>query len=88
MESGKLLKKRSSKGVRKMKVVINGKEREVADRESGRRIKMLDLEMRVLVSMERITHGRLFAARSKELHNGEESEEEWLDIMRAEENND
>ena len=48
-----------------MKVVINGKEREVADRELGRRIKMLDLERSVLVSMERIARERLFAASSK-----------------------
>ena len=54
MEGGKVLKKKSSKGTRKMKVNICEKQKRLVDQELGRRIKTLDLERRVLVSMERI----------------------------------
>ena len=71
MESGKVLKKRSSKGARCMKVLISGREKEMAEQELGRRIKMLEFERRVLISMERIAHGRLFAARSEDVNSEE-----------------
>ena len=85
MEGGKVLKKKRSNGTRKMEVNINEKEKGLADQELWRRIKMLDLERRMLVSMERIARVRLFAARSEEVNSGKESEEEWLNIIRAEE---
>ena len=50
-----------------MKMNIIEKEKGLADQELGRRQKILDLERRVLVSVERIARGRLFAARSEEV---------------------
>ena len=79
-----------NKGVRRggkiMKVLVTSREKKFADKELKRRIKLLNIETRVLVSMERIAQRRLFAARSEELNSGDESEEEWLMIMRAEDN--
>ena len=59
-----------------MKVVVNSKEKKLADRELRRRIKELDRERLILVSMEQIAHGKwLFAARSNGMETGTESEE-------------
>ena len=44
MEGGKVLKKKSNKWTREMKVNINGNAKGLAEQELGRRIKMLDLE--------------------------------------------
>ena len=65
-----------------MKVLMTIRERKLADRELKRRIKLLNMEMRV----KKIAQGRLFAAKGEESNSGNESEEEWLRIMRAEEN--
>ena len=79
-----------NKGVRRgakiMKVLVTSRERKLADRELKRRIKLLNMEMGVLVSMKKIAQGRLFAAKGEESNSGNESEEDWLRIMRAEEN--
>ena len=71
--------KRARSGVRMMKVVVNSKEKKLADRELRRRIKELDRERLILVSMEQIARGkRLFAARSNETETGTASEEEII----------
>ena len=63
-----------------MKVLVTSRVRKLADRELKRRIKLLNMEMRV----KKIAQGRSFAAKGKESNSGNESEEEWLRIMRAE----
>ena len=68
-----------------MKVVVTSREKRLADRELKRRMKLLNMEVRVLTRMKQIAQGRLFAARGEESNSGNESEEEWLRIMRAEE---
>ena len=68
-----------------MKVLVTSRERKLADRELKRRMKLLDMEVHVLIRMKQIAQGRLFAARGEESNSGNESEEEWLKIMRAEE---
>ena len=73
------------RGAKIIKVLMTSRERKLADRELKRRIKLLNMEMRVLVSRKKIAQGRLFAAKSEESKSGNESEEEWLRIMRAEE---
>ena len=49
--------KRASRGLRMMKVVVNSKEKKLADRELRRRLKELDRERLILVSMEQIAVG-------------------------------
>ena len=73
------------RGAKIMKVLVTSRERKLADRELKRRKKLLNMEMRVLVSMKKIAQGRLFAAKGEESNIGNELEEEWLRIMRAEE---
>ena len=68
-----------------MKVVVTSRERKLTERELKRRMKSLDVDARVLIRMTQIAQGRLFAARGEESNSGNESEEEWLRIMRAEE---
>ena len=68
-----------------MKVVVTSRERKLTERELKRRMKSLDVDARVLIRMAQIAQGRLFAARGEESNSGNESEEEWLRIMRAEE---
>ena len=68
-----------------MKVLVTSRERKLADRELKRRMTLLDMEVRVLIRMKQIAQGRLFAAMGEESNSGNESEEEWLRIMRAEE---
>ena len=71
--------KRASRGVRMMKVVVNSKERNLADRELRRRIKDLDRERLILVSKEKIARGkRLFTARRNGTGTGTGSEEEII----------
>ena len=54
----------------------------MADKDLKRRIKELDRERLILVSMEQIARGqRLFAARSNEMETGTESEEEIIRAM-------
>ena len=73
------------KGAKIMKVVVVSRERKLTERELKRRMKSLDVDARVLIRMTQIAQGRLFAARGEESNSGNESEEEWLRIMRAEE---
>ena len=73
------------KGAKIMKVVVTSRERKLTERELKRRMKSLDVDARVLIRMTQIAQGRLFAARGEESNSGNESEEEWLRIMRAEE---
>ena len=68
-----------------MKVLVTSRERKLADRELKRRMKLLDMEVRVLIRMKQIAQGRWIAARGEESNSGNESEDEWLRIMRAEE---
>ena len=79
------MNKGARRGVKIMKVLVTSRERKLADRELKRRMKSLDMEARVLIRMTQIAQGRLFAARGEESNSGNESEEEWLRIMRAEE---
>ena len=58
-----------------MKVLVTSRERKLADRELKRRMKLLDMEVRVLIRMKQIALGRLFAARGEESNSGNESEE-------------
>ena len=65
------MNKRVRRGTKIKRVVKTSKEKKLADKELKRRIKELDRERLILVSMERIARGqRLFAARSNEMEDG------------------
>ena len=75
--------KRARRGVRMMKWVVNSEEKKLADRELRRRIKELDRERLILVSMEQISRvKRLLAARSNVTETGTESEEDIIREIR------
>ena len=75
--------KRARCGLKMMKVVVNNKEKKLADRELRRQIRELDRERLILVSMEQINRGkRLFAARGNGMETGTESEEEIIREMK------
>ena len=77
-----MVNKRVRRGAKIMKVVVISTENKLADKELRRRIKELDRERLILVSMEQIARGqRLFAARSNEMVTGTELEEEIISEM-------
>ena len=64
------MNKGARRGAKIMKVLVTSRERKLADRELKRRMKLLDMEVRVLIRMKQIAQGRLFAARGEESNSG------------------
>ena len=76
------MNKRIRRGTKIMRVVVTSKEKKLADKELKMRIKELDRERLVLVSMEQIARGQqLFAARSDEVETGTETKKEMIREM-------
>ena len=75
--------KRARRGLKMAKVMVNSKEKKLADRELRRRINELDRERLILSSMEQIARGQwLFAARSNGMETGTKSEEKIIREMK------